>query len=198
MAGLPPPRCSRTHNAPRPVHPRTLREASLSGTGWRWPRTGATRTPKARRSKPRDARAPGRWPLGWRRVALSCTGKCSSNWRPGFPFQPAAVGKNCLPTGDLAEQTYQTSRAGRRDTGGLAVLPDFDKPRCREASRSVGPEFSGTRRSARPRSAHRGFTRYAPEKRAKEFHFKIRRTRRRIKNTGAFARPDRSLQRVPE
>ena len=42
---------SRTHTAPRPVHPRALREASLSGTGERWPRTGATRTPKARRLK---------------------------------------------------------------------------------------------------------------------------------------------------
>ena len=42
---------SRTHTAPRPVHPRALHEASLSGTGWRWPRTGATRTPNARRLK---------------------------------------------------------------------------------------------------------------------------------------------------
>jgi len=42
---------SRTHTAPRPVHPRALREASLSGTGSRWPRTGATRTPNARRLK---------------------------------------------------------------------------------------------------------------------------------------------------
>jgi hypothetical protein len=38
----------------RPVHPRALREASLSGTGWRWPRKGATRTPNARRPKLRD------------------------------------------------------------------------------------------------------------------------------------------------
>ena len=43
---------SRTHTAPRPVHPRALREASFSGTGSRWPRTGATGTPNARRSKP--------------------------------------------------------------------------------------------------------------------------------------------------
>src|SRR6476661_5211904 len=41
----------RTHTAPRPVHPRALREASLSGTGERWPRTGAARTPNARRLK---------------------------------------------------------------------------------------------------------------------------------------------------
>ena len=31
----------------RPVQPRALLEASTSGTGWRWPRTGATRTPNA-------------------------------------------------------------------------------------------------------------------------------------------------------
>jgi len=42
---------SRTHTAPRPVHPRALHEASLSGTGSRWPRKGATRTPNARRLK---------------------------------------------------------------------------------------------------------------------------------------------------
>jgi hypothetical protein len=41
----------RPHNAARPVHPRALREASLSGTGERWPRTGAKRTPNARRLK---------------------------------------------------------------------------------------------------------------------------------------------------
>jgi len=36
---------------PRPVHPRALHEASLSRTGERWPRKGATRTPNARRLK---------------------------------------------------------------------------------------------------------------------------------------------------
>src|SRR5436189_5525066 len=36
---------------PGPVHPRALREALLSGTGERWPRTGATRAPNARRLK---------------------------------------------------------------------------------------------------------------------------------------------------
>ncbi len=33
----------------------------------------------------------------------------------------------------------KTPRAGRLGLGGLAVLSDFDKPRCREASRSAGP-----------------------------------------------------------
>src|SRR6478735_3346479 len=32
---------------------------------WRWPRNGCnTHTQRARRPKPRDARPPGRWPLG--------------------------------------------------------------------------------------------------------------------------------------
>ena len=81
----------------------------------------------------------------------------------------------------------KTPRAGRHGNGGLAALSDFDKPRCREASRSAGP--SGPWRPARPRY----FSRAAVS-------IGIRRTRRRSKNTGNDARlfviPGRERQRA--
>ena len=70
---------SRTHTAPRPVHPRALREASFSGTGSRWPRTGATGTPNARRSKPH----------GPSRQVRHCQTGRRSRPRPPFRFDAA-------------------------------------------------------------------------------------------------------------
>ena len=76
--------------------------------------------------------------------------EATSSWKPR---NPAAVDRRQrlkgMSTGGQAEQTYK-HRA--RDAGDLADLrySDFDKPRCREASGSVGP--LRTRRSARPRS----------------------------------------------
>ena len=65
----------------------------------------------------------------------------------------------------------QTPRAGRLGFGGLAAITDFDTPRCREASRPVGPiwfahlrqlECARTEASPRPR-----FFRGAARKRMK-------------------------------
>jgi hypothetical protein len=46
--------------------------------------------------------------------------------------------RNGSPPGALRSKP-QTPRAGRLGTGGLAAITDFDKPRCREALRPVGP-----------------------------------------------------------
>jgi hypothetical protein len=47
---------------------------------------------------------------------------------------------NGSTTGDGAEQTYKHRARDAMGFGGLAALhKDFDKPRCREASRPAGP-----------------------------------------------------------
>ena len=138
---------SRTHTAPRPVHPRALREASLSGTGWRWPRTGATRTPNARRSKPHGPVATGS------RHRASCLVRGRAPPRPiavGRPRQTATA-EGVLktpPTGGRAEQTSNTARGTlerRRTCGSTLRTPvsaEIAVPlRCGDASKPVGPSF---------------------------------------------------------
>jgi len=51
---------------------------------------------------------------------------------------------NGTTTGDGAEQTYNHRARDALGFGGLAALAtDFDKPRCREASRPAGPSIFG-------------------------------------------------------
>ena len=76
---------------------------------------------------------------------------------------------------DLRGANLETPRAGRRGTGGLAA-DRFDKPRCREASRPVGPVDPTASRA--PSVLVRG-RRIADDERG--------RTRRRPKNTGGGA-----------
>ena len=105
----------RTHTAPRPVHPRALREASLSGTGERWPRTGATRTPNARRSKPQ---CPGA--TSWHHRVLG--GRCRNSEPTARRLQRLiAVVRKPQTTGGVAEQTSNTARGTleRRRTCGF-------------------------------------------------------------------------------
>jgi hypothetical protein len=137
---------SRTHTAPRPVHPRALREASLSGTGWRWPRTGATRTPNARRLK---LHGPGATDGVTGLFGGSAVTPCRTARRCSSPKRWIANSA----TGGHAEESLKTPRAGRWREGGLAVLPIPDGGlgrdrrsasvwRHAEARGSVGPPAS--------------------------------------------------------
>jgi hypothetical protein len=62
----------------------------------------------------------------------------SLRWRVTRNGQRAGV-TNGRPPGTAWSKPIQTPRAGRLGFGGLAALHRFDKPRCREASRPVGP-----------------------------------------------------------
>ena len=62
--------------------------------------------------------------------------------RPGAPT--ARRGAGCLKREVHRGRdgaNLKTPRAGRHGNGGLAALSDFDKPRCREASRPAGPSI---------------------------------------------------------
>ncbi len=143
---------------PRPVHPRALREASLSGTGERWPGKGATRTPNARRLKlhgpgatdgvtgllggsavtPRQAARQCRGPKRW--VETSATGGRAEE---SLKHRARDAGEKA----DLRHYQYRTAASAE-----IAV-----PPRCGDMPRPVGP--SDPRRPARPRTlfpqAHR-------------------------------------------
>ena len=116
VAELIPARFSRTHTAPRPVQPRALLEASTSGIGWRWPRTGATRTPNARRPKPHRSRS-------------GCSGSRGperrSPYRRSHGQAVAAAQQRWIatvcPPGAMRSKP-QTPRAGRWRESGLAEL----------------------------------------------------------------------------
>jgi hypothetical protein len=66
-----------------------------------------------------------------------------------MPCGPRQRWKGASPSKEAAHErsvhrgrcgaSLETPRAGRPGSGGLAARSDFDKPRCREASRSVGP-----------------------------------------------------------
>jgi hypothetical protein len=71
------------------------------------------------------------------------------------------------PTGGSAEQATHTARGTPGNRSGLAALPDFGKPRCREAPGSTGPSGPGVPRAlglpgappritARPRRKEQG------------------------------------------
>jgi len=102
-----------THTAPRPVHPRALREASLSGTGERWPGTGATRTPKARRLK---LHGPGATDGVTGLFGGSAVTPCRTARRCSSPQRWIEISA----TGGHAEESLKTPRAGRWREGGLA------------------------------------------------------------------------------
>ena len=125
----------------RSVQPRALREASLSRTGGRWPRTGATRTPNARRPKPRG---PGRrlgqgiWrPLRAKRQTARAAVKPRAVGR--FPGGGLCSRKPRKPERDrppgVSRSKPQTSRAGRwREDEPAVLFPD-----CLRAARREGP-----------------------------------------------------------
>ena len=108
--------------------------------GERWPgnEVAAEMRCPARRSKPREARPPGRWSLGLCGVRKGRTPPKRGVQSFRRRASPLAVGKNCLPTGVGAEQTSNTAR-GTPLVWRTCGYSDFDRPRCREASRSAGP-----------------------------------------------------------
>jgi len=73
----------------------------------------------------------------WSRSAGADLGLTAVDRRPANPRGEARLPETVSPPGALRSRP-QTSRAGRRGTGGLAALQGLDKPRCREASRPVG------------------------------------------------------------
>ena len=144
-----------THNAPRPVHPRALREASLSGTGERWPRPGATRTPNARRLKLHRSRR-----HSWRHRAL---------WRQrrnSVPNGQALPGpKRWIENSATGGHAEESLKHRARDAGEKADLRVFsgisagllDLAASRAPSdffrRRIGPNNSGAKRAARTMEA---------------------------------------------
>ena len=110
-----------------PVHPRALREASLSGTGGRWPRTGATRTPNARRPKPRGPGATDSRLGSLDGVALP---RCQPAGDGGGPERWVKIS----PPGVMRSKP-QTPRAGRwREDEPAVLFPD-----CLGLARGRGP-----------------------------------------------------------
>jgi hypothetical protein len=115
----------------------------VAGAGCR--RCGTINPPAAQAAK---ARLPGRRSLGQCGVREGCSSQKGSSVPPAAEEAQQRWVKIVCPPGS-AWCKPQTPRAGRHGNGGLAALSDFDKPRCREASRSAGPP--GPWRPARPR-----------------------------------------------
>ena len=118
-----------------------------AGSGGRLRGVGDAAPNPSRRSKPLRPGAPSvrhGAPLtaadGTVRRAGHRLGRRAVDRQPHNPRGEAGCLKGQSTGGD-AEQTSNTARGtpGKRRTCGF--LPDFDKPRCREASRSVGPSI---------------------------------------------------------
>ena len=118
--------------------------ACLKRDRMRWPRTGAIRTPNARRSKPRFSRASGRRPPG---VAGGFTSTAS--WHrvlgPRFPVPRKRWVKNCIPTGVAAEQTSNIARGTPRHRRSRVCLPNSLQDR--EVLSHAGPMWPGVPRA---------------------------------------------------
>ncbi len=116
--------------------------------GRRWPVGGAgdaAPIPR-RRSKP---------PLPARERPRGAARARPVNWSRGSPTRPRPIAVDRRPSNSRGEAgrlklvshrgrrgaNLKTPRAGRLGLGGLAALSDFDKPRCREASRPAGPSI---------------------------------------------------------
>ena len=146
--------CALPIYAPRPVHPRALHEASLSGTGERWPRPGATRTPNARRLKPQG---PGATSV--RVTGSSKAGAVAPVRRTGAGRGPKRWLENSDHRGPCGGKPINTARGTleRRRTCGF--LPDFPRV-CWTSRRPARPRtFSARRR------LHENSGAYAPRER---------------------------------